>query len=186
MCVRLAWGKDLEEFDKSVERMTLILRDGRRCGAKRVYIAGDFNTELGLLCAGIEEDEELCGMFGPHCWHGYGIDTGGFKKMMWYNIMKEFHCKATSTWLSCDERKEMAFTHKQWGKNGRTSKVDYILGSKTHTSVTCVHNGVTLCSTWDHFLVYVVILKGEEGRSYIKKEKAWVGWQPRDEDARKN
>ena len=80
-----------------MERMTLILRDERRCGAKRFYIAGDFNIELGLLCTGIEEDEEFCGMYGPHCWQGYGTDTSGFKKMLWYNIMKEYHCKAIST-----------------------------------------------------------------------------------------
>ena len=70
----------------------------------------------------------LCGMYGPQRWQGYGTDPGGFKKMMWYNIMKEYHCKAMSTWLSCDERKEMSFTHKQWGKNGRRSQQDYILG----------------------------------------------------------
>ena len=80
-----------------MERMTLILRDERRCGAKRFYIAGDFNIELGLLCTGIEEDEELCGMYGPHCWQVYGTDTVGLKKMLSYNIMKEYHCKAIST-----------------------------------------------------------------------------------------
>ena len=69
-------------------------------------------------------------MYGPHCWQVYGTDTGGLKNMLWYNIMKEYHCKAISTWLSCDDRKDMALTHKQWGKNGRTSRQDYILGSK--------------------------------------------------------
>ena len=50
----------------------------------------------------------------------------------------------------------------------------------------CIHNGVTLCSAWDHMPVYDVMLKSEEGRCYEKKEeeKAWVGWQPRDEGAR--
>ena len=33
--------------------------------------------------------------------------------------------------------------------------------------------------------MYAVILKGEEGRCHVEKEeKAWVGWQPRDEGAR--
>ena len=33
--------------------------------------------------------------------------------------------------------------------------------------------------------MYAVILKGEEHRCYVKnQEKAWVGWQPRDEGAR--
>ena len=119
-------------------------------------------------------------MYGPDCWQEYGTDSGGFKKMMWYHIMKEDHCKAISTWLSCDERKEMAFTHKQWGKNGRTSRLDSLLGS---TQVLHVFT-IKLSSTWDHFPVYAVILKGEEGRCYVKKEKAWVKWQPRDGGAR--
>ena len=113
-----------------------MLRDGRRCGAKRFYIAGDFNNELKLLCTSNEEDEELCGMYGPHCWQKYGTDTGSISKLMWYSTMKEFHCKAISTWLSCDERTEMAFTHKQWGKNGRTLQLDCKLGSKADSSVT--------------------------------------------------
>ena len=125
----LGSGNTWKILIKFMERMTLMLRDGRRRGAKRFYIAGDFNIELGLLCPGNEEDEELCGMYGPHQrWQGYGTDPGGFKRMMWYNIMKEYHCKAMSTRLSCDERKEMAFTHKQWRKNGRRSQQDYILG----------------------------------------------------------
>ena len=33
-------------------------------GAKRFYIAGDSNIELGLLCTGDDEDEELYDMYG--------------------------------------------------------------------------------------------------------------------------
>ena len=29
---------------------------------------------------------------------------------MWYTIMKDFNCKAASTWSSLDERREMAST----------------------------------------------------------------------------
>ena len=153
-----------------MERATLILRDGRRCGAKRFYIAGDFNIELGLLCAGNEEDEELCGMYGPLCWQGYGTDTGGFKKMLWYNIIKEYHCKAISMWLSLDERKDMAFTHKQWGKNGRTSQLDCILGSKADS-------GVTYILQWCHALQYVGSLSSvrrdieRRRRTMLRKKK---------------
>ena len=123
-------GKDLEEYEKFMEGMTLIPRYGRRNGAKRFYIACDFNIELGLLCTGNEEDEELSAMYGSQCWQGYGADPGGFKKMMWYSIMKEFDCWAISTWSSCDDREVVAFTHKQWEKNGRTSQLDYFLTSK--------------------------------------------------------
>ena len=38
--------------------------EGRRRGAKRIQIAGDFNIELGLLCTGDEEDENLFAMYG--------------------------------------------------------------------------------------------------------------------------
>ena len=37
----------------------------------------------------IEEPNE---MYGPLCWQGYVKDLGGFKKLMWYGIMKEFDC----------------------------------------------------------------------------------------------
>ena len=65
-------------------------------------------------------------MYGPHQrWQGYGTDPGGFKRMMWYNIMKEYHCKAMSTRLSCDERKEMAFTHSEERTGGGRSRITY-------------------------------------------------------------
>ena len=97
------------------------IREGRRSGATRFYIAGDF-IELGLLCTGNEEDEDLSDMYGPQCWQVFRADPGGIKKMMWYSNMKEFDIRAISTWSSCDDWEGMAFTHKQWGKNGRTSQ----------------------------------------------------------------
>ena len=42
-----------------MERTTKILLDGRRNGAKRSYVAVDFDIELGLLRTGNEKDEEL-------------------------------------------------------------------------------------------------------------------------------
>ena len=36
-----------------------------------------------------------------------------FKKVMWFGILEEFNCKATSTWSKCGRTKESAFTHKQ-------------------------------------------------------------------------
>ena len=79
--------------------------------------------ELGLLCADDDDVEELNEMHGPLCWQGCDTNQGGFKKLMWYQIMKEFNCKVTSTWSSCDREKEMAFTHRQFGNdgNGRTT-----------------------------------------------------------------
>ena len=33
------------------------------------------------------------------------------KNILWWDAMMEFDCKVTSTWSSCEERKEMAHTH---------------------------------------------------------------------------
>ena len=40
-------------------------------------------------------------MYVPLCWQRYDLDPGGFKKLMWYGILKEFNCNATSAWSKC-------------------------------------------------------------------------------------
>ena len=74
------------------------LREGRREGAKSFYIAGDLNVELGLLCTDDDDADEINEMYGPLCWQYYDNDAGGHKKMSWYEIMKEFNCRVSSTW----------------------------------------------------------------------------------------
>ena len=69
-----------------------------------------------LLCPDEKDIEELDEMYGPLCWQVYENDHDGFKKLMWYGIMKEFNGKATSTWSKCGREKEKAFTQKQWCK----------------------------------------------------------------------
>ena len=44
--------------------------------------------------------------------------------MMWWDVMMEFDCKVTSTWSSCEERKEMAYNPKQWGPKGNISQLN--------------------------------------------------------------
>ena len=67
----------------------------------------------------------------------------------------------------------MAFTHKQWGKNGRTSQLDYILGSRTQVLHIFT---IKLSSTWDHYPVCAVLQEGEAGRGYEKKgRRGWEG-----------
>ena len=78
------------------------------------YIAGDLNVELGFFCTDDDEVEELNEMYGPSCWHGCENDQGGFTKLMWYAIMKQFNCKATSTWLSSGCERETASTPRKW------------------------------------------------------------------------
>ena len=38
--------------------------------------------ELGMMCTDENDMEELSGLYGPRCWHGYDHDPGGFKKLL--------------------------------------------------------------------------------------------------------
>ena len=58
-------------------------------------------------------------MYRPLCWQVCDHDQGRFKKLMRYEIMKEFNCKATFTWSNCDDEKEMAVAQRQIGKDGK-------------------------------------------------------------------
>ena len=59
------------------------------------------------MCTEENDDEELTNMYGPSCWQGLDKDPGGFKKIMWYGIMKEFNCKVSSTWSVCGKKYEL-------------------------------------------------------------------------------
>ena len=56
MCIFSDSGKSLEDFEEFIKQNSKNLREGGRCGAIRFYVAGDFNIELGLLCAGDDMD----------------------------------------------------------------------------------------------------------------------------------
>ena len=47
-------GNDLEEYEKCMEKMTIMLHEGRRAGAS-FYIASDLNIEFGVLCTGDDD-----------------------------------------------------------------------------------------------------------------------------------
>ena len=81
------------------------------------------------MCTGEEDIEDLNEMYGPLCWQGCGNDQGGFRKLMWYGIMKELNCKVTSSLSSCGRDREMAFTHRKFGNEGegRTAQKTQIL-----------------------------------------------------------
>ena len=98
-------------------------------------IADDLKVELVLLCTDDDDVEELNEVYGTLCWQGCDTDQGGFKKWMWYDIMREFNYKVTSTWSRCDCEREMAFTHRQFGKDGKgwTTQLDYIIGPERTT-----------------------------------------------------
>ena len=94
------------------------LRDGRQGGAKD-HITGDLNVELVMMCTDENDIEELTVKNGLLCWQEYDKDPGGFKKLMWYEIMREFNCKASSSWSVCGRARDDGFTH---GFHARTFK----------------------------------------------------------------
>ena len=98
---------------------------------KDFYITGDPNVELKMMCTDEKDIEELEEMYGLLRWQGYDKDLVGFKKLMWYGIMKEFKCKAASTWSMCGRVKETAFMHKHLSpeKKEETSQLDWTTSS---------------------------------------------------------
>ena len=51
--------EDLDVFETFVKNVTKVLWEGRRSGAKTFCIAGDLDVELGLLCFGDDDVEEV-------------------------------------------------------------------------------------------------------------------------------
>ena len=103
-------------------------------------------------------------------WPGCENDQGGFMKLMWYQIVKEFKCKATSTWSSCDDEREMAFTHRNCTEDGgRTSQLDYILGPRMASDQVYTHNDVKFWCTWDRDVFAMIQEDGSE--TYFTREK---------------
>ena len=80
-------------------------------------MTGDLNVELGISRSSVRCADLLC-------WLGYDHDPGGFKKLMWCGIMKEFKCKAA--WSKCGRANETAFTHRQLGD--RKSRMEIAVG----------------------------------------------------------
>ena len=80
------------------------------------------------MCTDEGDIVELNEMYRPLCWQGCENDHGGFKKLVWYGIMKEFNCKATSTWSKCGRAREKVFTHSSnLVKKGKKEKHSLII-----------------------------------------------------------
>ena len=61
--------------------------------------------------------------------------------------MKNFNCKADSTWTSCDDRREMTFTQSKRGENERTTQLDYIQVRRKYTAESsCAVRGTMIFS----------------------------------------
>ena len=81
-------GKSLDEYEEFMVHVKKILKNGGQHETKQFFVAGDLNIQLGLLCTGDGEDDELLDMYGPPCWQNYDADPGGFKKLMWCELMR--------------------------------------------------------------------------------------------------
>ena len=77
-CMRQTAHIDLDVNEIFIKDVTKVLWEGRQAGAKTFYIAGDLNVELGLLCTGDDDVQELNELYGPLCWQECENDQGGF------------------------------------------------------------------------------------------------------------
>ena len=104
------------------------------------------------------------------------------KRWMWYEIMKEFSCKVTSIWSSCDCESEMAFTHRHSGKDGkgRTTQLDYIIGPRGQrmrpTFTTTFRLGTHGTSIRKNASIHEADVQHYFPRR--RKKKKWAGWRP--------
>ena len=178
-------GKDSGIQEAFISSVTKVLREGRRGGAREFYITGDLNVELGFMCTDEEDIEELVRCAGPRVGKGTKTDHGAFKKLMSYGIMKEFNCKATSTWSKCGRDKETAFTHRQLGEKMQELKaqLDYIIGPRWKSDDACIHNDVKIWDSWDHCPIYAMIQEDEIAKYFpARKRKKWTGWRPKTDE----
>ena len=146
-------------YEECISSAVKVLREGRLCGARDFNNTGDLNVELGLMCTDENDEEELTKMCGPLCWQVYDKDLGGFKKIMWFGIMKEFDCKMSSTWSVCGKVRAEAFTHSHLGQDKKEefSQLDYIIGPVKRNDEIYIHNERRLWAIWDHHPIFVRI-----------------------------
>ena len=111
------------------------------------------------MCTDENDIEELMLIYGPLCWQKYDKDPGGFKNVMWREIVKEFKCKTSSTWSVYGREREDALTHKHFSpvKKEETSQLDYISGPMRRDDEIYIHNEERIWETWDHYTTYAKI-----------------------------
>ena len=82
---------------------------------------------------------------------------------MRYGIMKDFECRATSTWCKCGRARETAFTHRHLSpeKEEETSQLYYIIGPRRRDVEVYICNDVRTWATWDHYAIYARIQNEE-------------------------
>ena len=111
-------------------------------------------------------------MYGPEC-EGTADDIIACeKKLRWFQLLKDFNCRVTSTWTNNEDSREF-HTWRAWRSWGRKKQLDS--AQKNLRSVTWYLNQARI-RTWDHFPV-ITTVEGREIRTK-KRVKGWVGWTP--------
>ena len=171
-------GFDEEDYFATLEAVRNIVDEGKKLGAVDFFIGGDFDIELKLEPG----DEDLQGLDGID-WYGiYGLECLGGgedvvtyeKKLWWLQLLRDFNCTVTSTWVDAENLGE-CHTWRPWGSRVRKKQLDYIMGPRDLVFKTRYLNK-TRIRTWDHFPV-VVKIEGREMR-VRKGKKVWAGWTP--------
>ena len=106
------------------------------------------------------------------------------QKNMWYGIMKEFECKASSTWSVCGKLRAGAFTHRHLGQDKKEvlSQLDCIIGPMRRNDEIYIHNAGRLWATWDHYPIFARIHEERHVKAFQKRHKKWTGWKPTTEE----
>ena len=123
-----------------------------------------------MLCTDEDDNDKLNEVYGPLCWQGCDNDQGGFKKLVWYGMMKEFNCKASPSWSSCGREREMTSTHRKIGNKGegRTAQLDYIAGPRRKSEEAYIHHDVTTWDSWDHYPINAILQEMRLRRSSLR------------------
>ena len=173
--------KSLEMYEECIASVVKVLREGRKGGAKDFYITGDFNVELGLMSTDENDNEVLTKLYGPLA---YDTEPGGFKKIMWYGIMKEFDCKVSSSRSVCGKVRAEAFTHRHLGKDRKEEllQLDYVIGPMGRNEEVYIHIAGRLWATWDHYPILARIEEEPHVKDFQKRNKKWTGWKPTTEE----
>ena len=105
----------------------------KNLGAIDFFIGGDINIELKLE----PDQEDLQGLDGIDCYDVYGPECLGGgedvityeKKLRWLQLLREFGCVVTSTWVEQGIPGE-CYTWRAWGSRLRRKQLDYIMGPR--------------------------------------------------------
>ena len=131
-------------FEVCISSVINLQREGRRGGPKDFH-RWSWNWEW----YGTDEKdiEELEGMCGPLCWQGYDKNFGGFLKLMWYGIMKEFNFYHIHVVRVVKGTRNERFSRTNiWAqKKEKISQLDHTIGPKWRNNEVYIHDDVR---TW--------------------------------------